>query len=60
MDLPYHEVAIIIGGEVEITEEDGTVHRIGPGDALITPKGSKATWRALTPVKKFSAVYKEA
>ncbi len=23
------------------------------GDMLITPKGSKATWRALSPVKKF-------
>ncbi|GBC86617.1 hypothetical protein HRbin12_00614 [bacterium HR12] len=60
MNLPYHEIAVIIEGEVEVTEEDGTVHRIGPGDVLITPKGSRATWRALSPVKKFWAVYKEA
>jgi hypothetical protein len=26
---------------------------------LITPKGSKATWKALSPVKKFWAIYKE-
>lgn len=59
MDLPYHEIAVIIEGEVEIHEEDGTVHRIGPGDVLITPKGSKATWKALSPVRKFWAIYKE-
>jgi uncharacterized cupin superfamily protein len=55
----YHEIAVIIEGEVEITEADGTVHRVGPGDVLITPKDSKATWKALSPVKKFWAVYKE-
>jgi uncharacterized cupin superfamily protein len=59
MDLPYHEIAVIIEGEVEVTGEDGTVHHVGPGDVLITPKGSKATWRALSPVKKFWAIYKE-
>jgi len=59
MEPPYHEVAVIIEGEVEITQADGTVDRVGPGDVLVTPKGSKATWKALSPVKKFWAVYKE-
>jgi uncharacterized cupin superfamily protein len=59
MDLTYHEIAVIIEGEVEVTAEDGTVHRVGPGDVLITPKGTRATWRALSPVKKFWAVYQE-
>ncbi len=59
MDLPYHEIAVIIEGEVEVTGSDGAVHRAGPGDVLITPKGSKGTWKALSPVKKFWAVYKE-
>ncbi|HEX6230124.1 MAG TPA: cupin domain-containing protein [Actinomycetota bacterium] len=59
MEPPYHEIAVIVEGEVEVTDEDGTVHRAGPGDVLVTPKGSKATWRALSPVKKFWAVYKE-
>ncbi len=59
MEPPYHEVAVIIEGEVEVTEADGTVHRVGAGDVLITPRGSKATWKALSPVKKFWAVYKE-
>ena len=59
MEPPYHEIAVIIEGEVEIEEAGGTVHRAGPGDVLITPKGSKTTWRALSPVKTFWAVYKE-
>ena len=56
---PYHEIALIIEGEVEVHEEDGTVHLVGPGDVLVTPKGSRATWKALTPVRKFWAVYRE-
>ncbi len=59
MEPPYHEIAVIIEGKVEILEEDGTVHRAGPGDVLITPKGSRSTWRAITPVKKFWAIDKE-
>ena len=59
MDLPYHEIAVIIEGEVEVTEQDGTVYRVGVGDVLITPRGSKATWKALSPVKQFRAIYKE-
>ena len=56
---PYHEVALILEGEVEVIEEDGTVQRAGAGDLLITPKGTTATWRALSPVKKVWAIYKE-
>lgn len=59
MEPPYHEVAVIVEGRVEVTDEDGGVHVAGPGDVLITPKGSRATWRALSPVKKVWAIYKE-
>lgn len=59
MEPPYHEIAVIIEGDVEILDEDGTVHVVGPGDVLITPKGSRATWRARSPVKKLWAIYKE-
>ncbi|MCI0633368.1 MAG: cupin domain-containing protein [Actinobacteria bacterium] len=59
MEPPYHEIAVLIEGEVEVTDRDGTVHRAGPGDVLVTPKGTKATWQALAPVKKFWAIYKE-
>lgn len=59
MEPPYHEIAVIVEGEVEVEDQDGSVVRAGPGDVLITPMGSKAIWRALSPVKKFWAVYKE-
>jgi uncharacterized cupin superfamily protein len=55
----YHEVACLIHGDVEIETEDGRVLRAGAGDVLVTPKGSKGLWRALTPVRKFWAVHHE-
>lgn len=57
---PYHEVAYIIEGEVEVTDDDGNVHVAGPGDILITPLGSKGYWKNLTPVKKVWGIYEGA
>jgi hypothetical protein len=54
----YHEIAFILEGEVEVSDDDGTVHRVGPGDMLITPRGTRATWKSLSPVKKVWAIYK--
>ena len=51
-----HEIAFIVEGDVEVTDADGTVCRAEPGDILITPNGTKAVWKALTPVKKFWAI----
>jgi hypothetical protein len=56
---PYHEIAYIIEGEVEVTTDDGQVVHAGPGDILITPKGSTGFWKNLTPVRKFWAIYEE-
>ncbi len=56
---PYHEIAYIIEGQVEITEDDGTIVIAGPGDVLITPRGSKGFWKNLTPVKKVWGIYEE-
>ena len=56
---PYHEVAYIIEGEVEVTDDDGEVHLAGPGDILITPKGSTGYWKNLSPVKKVWGIYEE-
>ena len=56
---PYHEVAYIIEGQVEVTDDDGEVHVAGPGDILITPKGSTGYWKNLTPVKKVWGIYEE-
>ena len=58
MDLSdYHEVACLLEGEVDIAVEGGDVLRAGPGDVLVTPRGSKAEWRGRSAVKKFWAVY---
>jgi hypothetical protein len=35
------------------------VLRARPGDVLITPKDSTATWKAFSPVRKLWTVYKE-
>lgn len=56
---PYHEVALILEGEVEVELEDGTVLRAGPGDILDTPKGSSGFWRSLSPARKLWAIYEE-
>lgn len=56
---PYHEVALILEGEVEVELEDGTVLRAGPGDILDTPKGSSGFWRSQGPVRKIWAIYEE-
>jgi len=54
---PYHEVALILEGEVDIELDDGTVVHAGPGDILDTPKGSSGFWRSLKPVRKLWAIY---
>jgi len=53
----FHEVAIILEGEVEITLDDGTVLHACPGDIIDTPKASGGYWRNLSPVRKFWAIY---
>jgi uncharacterized cupin superfamily protein len=57
---PYHEIAYIIEGQVEITDDDGEVLIAGPGDILITPQGSEGYWKNLSPVKKVWGIYEEA
>ena len=55
----YHEVAYIIEGRVEITDDDGEVLSAGPGDILITPQGSRGYWKNLSPVRKVWGIYEE-
>ena len=57
---PYHEVAYIIEGEVELTDDDGELYLAGPGDIVITPKGSKGHWKNLSQVKTVWGIYEEA
>jgi uncharacterized protein len=58
MDLgSYHEIACFLEGEVDIAVGGGEVLRVGPGDVLVTPRGSVAEWRGRSPVEKLWAVY---
>ena len=54
---PYDEIAVILSGAAELEEPDGTVHPLRPGDVMITPKGSKGTWRITETIVKFYAIY---
>jgi len=57
MDLSaYHEVACLLRGEVDVALEGGEVLPAGPGDVLVTPRGSRAEWRAKSSVLKLWAV----
>lgn len=57
MDLTYDEVACLTEGEVDVQTDDGRVLSVGPGDLLVTPKGSGGLWRAKSRVEKLWAVY---
>jgi len=52
----YHEVASLLDGEVDVAVEGGEVLSVGPGDVLVTPRGSRAEWRARSAVTKLWAV----
>ena len=54
---PYHEVAFILSGVADIETQDGRMLRVGAGDVLITPKGSKGTWHIRETLLKFYAIY---
>lgn len=58
-DRAYNEVACLIDGGVEIETDDGRVRSAGPGDVIVTPRGSSGIWRASSPVRKFWAVHHE-
>ena len=48
------ETVHIISGEVFVTDGDGTVRRLGPGDMAFFPAGSRSTWRIPHEVRKLA------
>ncbi len=42
---PAHEMFTLVFGQVEITNEDGSVLVLNPGDSGFMHKGWKGTWR---------------
>jgi uncharacterized cupin superfamily protein len=50
---PYDEVALILEGDADVVAVDGTTLTVGPGDVLVTPKGSAGTWVIRERIVKF-------
>jgi len=54
---PYDEVALILEGDADVVADDGRTITIGPGDVLVTPKGSASTWVIRERIVKFWVIY---
>ena len=39
-------------GDADVVADDGTVHTVGAGDVLVTPKGTAGTWRIRETIVK--------
>jgi uncharacterized cupin superfamily protein len=48
------EVLHIISGEVFVTDEQGTVRRLGPGDMAFFPAGARSVWHVPHEVRKLA------
>ena len=48
------ETIHLISGEVFVTDENGNVRRVGPGDMVFFPAGSVSTWYIPDHVRKFA------
>jgi len=46
------EIAHVISGEVFLTDENGDSRRLGPGDMVYFPAGSKSLWHVTQAVRK--------
>ncbi|MGZ8631069.1 MAG: cupin domain-containing protein [Actinomycetota bacterium] len=54
---PYDEVALILEGDADIVTDDDRTLTIGPGDVLVTPKGSAGTWVIRERIVKFWVIH---
>jgi uncharacterized cupin superfamily protein len=48
----YDEVALVLEGAAEMETTDGRVLALTPGTIVVTPNGSKGTWRITEPLTK--------
>jgi hypothetical protein len=53
------EFCTLIDGHVRLTAEDGTVQEFKAPASFTIPSGYQGTWEAVTPVKKFFAIYEK-
>ncbi|MEM8786845.1 MAG: cupin domain-containing protein [Pseudomonadota bacterium] len=48
----HHEMFTVVSGRIELIEADGTVTRVGPGQAGFIPKGWTGVWRTVEETRK--------
>lgn len=51
------EFCHFLSGAVEMRHADGRVERLGPGDALMLPRGWKGEWHLLEQTRKIYVFY---
>lgn len=49
---PFHELMYIHAGDADVTDSDGTITNIGPGDAIFVPRGTINTLSLHQNIKK--------
>ena len=52
------EFCHLLSGSVEMRHADGRVQRLGPGDALMLPRGWKGEWILRERTRKIYAIYR--
>ena len=48
----HHEMFTVISGLIELEADDGTITRVGPGQAGFVPKGWSGIWRNVEVTQK--------
>jgi len=55
-----NELQTILDGSMSLVDDDGEIHRYGPGDSFYTTKGQKVTWQIHETVIKVFYTYDAA
>jgi uncharacterized protein len=56
-DRPNTEVNVILSGRARITNDDGSVIELEPGDLVVLPTGWSGRWDILEPLRKTYAIW---
>jgi uncharacterized cupin superfamily protein len=54
------EICHFISGRLDLTNENGEVRKLGPGDLLVLPEGCKSEWHIIEQVRKLYVIHKPA
>jgi uncharacterized protein len=56
VDRPDTETVVILSGRARLTDAGGAGVELGPGDALVLPKGWSGRWDVLETVRKYYVI----